>query len=395
MNTVLLEQEVHIATNASIVNVADAEEDSPQIINPKTPPTQIRPLTPVSNNGNTQQLRTTKDSPPKSLHPAIPRTPERTPLRKRRTVPYTVSPAAQDRIQRAASHNVSPQHFINGGTSTNVPSFPITPPRRKTKETAGDGAPGDVLATSRRSLTRPRPPSRKSLSRAGTAEADLSGNEGAMVDPSPAKSERSYFSSPASSGSSSAGSFTSAHQAPGSPPRSPLSGFTQNPERFAPLAESTQQVRAQEKYHSDDVFGLRTLGAPTQASSVLDSSQYGVVKQGPIGGDNESQKLGRFSSGAGFGLYNSQYDVDANIDRVSHFMEQDVDFSAWLKNMDEEEEEEEGPTTTTKGTSYGNPDLLGSVQIGETLGSKTGKGRESVEKDEDEEAVVESLAYLP
>ena len=80
---------------------------------------------------------------------------------------------------------------------------------------------------------------------------------------------------------------------------------------------------------------MAALGEPTQSSFVQSSQLLGSdVAAG------ERQKLGRFNSGVGFGAYNSQYDVDAHVDRLSNFMEQDVDFSAWLRNIDDEDEGE-------------------------------------------------------
>jgi Wiskott-Aldrich syndrome protein len=38
--------------------------------------------------------------------------------------------------------------------------------------------------------------------------------------------------------------------------------------------------------------------------------------------------------------YNSQYDVEGQVDRVSELLERDVDFEGWLRDVPEEEEEE-------------------------------------------------------
>ena len=38
----------------------------------------------------------------------------------------------------------------------------------------------------------------------------------------------------------------------------------------------------------------------------------------------------------------SQFDVDARVDRVSEFLERDVDFDGWLRNISGDEAEGEG-----------------------------------------------------
>lgn len=35
--------------------------------------------------------------------------------------------------------------------------------------------------------------------------------------------------------------------------------------------------------------------------------------------------------------YNSQFDVDGNVDRLSSFLEKDVDFGAWVRDLDDED----------------------------------------------------------
>ncbi|KAI0668296.1 hypothetical protein C8Q78DRAFT_1155529 [Trametes maxima] len=164
----------------------------------------------------------------------------------------------------------------------------------------------ELLASSRRSKQRPRPPSRKhtpqSTTVAGTksmrghteAEEELPMVEDGRESPSPTKT---YFSSPAS-GSSDSGSVLQ---------RSPVSPlFTQNPGAFVPAFVSSQRPSA----NDDDPF----LGGRVQSQ-------------------NQSQ------GGGFFGMaYNSQFDVEGQVDRVSELLERDVDYNGWLRDLDEEEE---------------------------------------------------------
>ncbi|THH21486.1 hypothetical protein EW146_g99 [Bondarzewia mesenterica] len=139
----------------------------------------------------------------------------------------------------------------------------------------------ELLASSRRSRPRPRPPSRK-------------------AQPSPAKT---YFSSPASGSSSDDGPVQDRPTSPVSPL---LSSFTQNGAAFAPQLVSTQ------------------LG--------LNVPARGLSRQG---------------TGSGyFGMgYNSQFDVEGNVDRVSELLERDVDFVAWLRDIPPVTDEQDGAGT--------------------------------------------------
>lgn len=239
---------------------------------------------------------------------SAPRTPVREPepLSRRYSVP---SRNSQNR-STARSRPPTPESAINGGVNTvqdinNI--FPPKTPERKALTT-------DLLATSRKSLPRPRPPSRKQLSQRTSSDADgLSENGdrgGEEYDPSPAKSERSYFSSPVS-GSSSGSSHVPAFVIPDSP-TSPF-GLTQDPSRFAPLVASTQLGFTDGMKPLNDIAG----------SQGQRSSQSG--------------SLARQSSGA-FGMtYNSQFDVDSRINNLSHFLERDVDLNHWIRDMDTED----------------------------------------------------------
>ncbi|CDO71938.1 hypothetical protein BN946_scf184940.g85 [Trametes cinnabarina] len=178
----------------------------------------------------------------------------------------------------------------------------------------------ELLASSRRSKPRPRPPSRKQTPQSQDAhkarragdrgmegETELPIVEEDEREPSPTKT---YFSSPAS-GSSDSGSVVQ---------RSPVSPlFTQNPGAFMPASVSSQRPSA----NDDDPF----LGGRRQSQS-----------QGP---------LRRGSSGF-FGMgYNSQFDVEGQVDRVSELLERDVDYSGWLRNLDDVDEEM--PPTQSQG----------------------------------------------
>ncbi|KAI0761477.1 hypothetical protein BD413DRAFT_242191 [Trametes elegans] len=163
----------------------------------------------------------------------------------------------------------------------------------------------ELLASSRRSKPRPRPPSRKhtpnhrAAVKAKPASEQHEEDESALPavaendrEPSPAKT---YFSSPAS-GSSDSGSVV--HRSPVSPL------FSQNPGAFAPAAVSSQRPGAMD----DDPFLVR-------ASQGLSQSQ-GLLGMG----------------------YNSQFDVEGEVGRVSELLERDVDFNGWLRDLDEAEE---------------------------------------------------------
>ncbi|KAL5490598.1 hypothetical protein ACEPAI_5432 [Sanghuangporus weigelae] len=188
--------------------------------------------------------------------------------------------------------HMTPDASINGASVTRRMPF-LRTPERQTKILT------DPLTTSRKSRPRPRPPSRKHSVQ--KMDLDLDGavsDAGDGPDPSPAKSDRSYFSSPAS-GSSSDSEFSrgSMLSVPGSP-TSPL-GFTQNPSRFAPLAQSTQ---------------LSSRGPPGSPAPLHPRRKS----------QSQSQK----------GIYDSQFDVDTRVDQLSNFMRQDVDLDAWVRATD-------------------------------------------------------------
>ncbi|EJD06134.1 uncharacterized protein FOMMEDRAFT_139386 [Fomitiporia mediterranea MF3/22] len=259
-------------------------------VRPLTPPPEL--IVPVSNG-----MQMLVQSPPRTPPPCTSRMPYENFL----NVPCgELYRSVGGGSVLAKSGPTTPDAAINGaigvGVGTDiVMGLPCTPERRRRIL-------ADPLTTSRKSRIRPRPPSRKHSVQnmdVGADNNDLATEGGA--NPSPAKSDRSYFSSPAS-GSSSGSNFSrgSMRIIPGSP-TSPL-GFTQNPRRFAPLAESTQ---------------VSKLPLSSQTQAQISYSQ----QRGP----SQTQKS--------FGAYNSQFDVDAQVDRLSHFMRQDVDLDAWMRDV--------------------------------------------------------------
>ncbi|TFK83797.1 hypothetical protein K466DRAFT_528335 [Polyporus arcularius HHB13444] len=179
----------------------------------------------------------------------------------------------------------------------------------------------ELLASSRRSRMRPRPPSRKSTphrrasSRASDrvsehelelpalaedADEDERSAREHTPEPSPSKT---YFSSPASGSSDSPGSVAQRALSPVSPL------FTQHPSAFMPKFVSTQQPSG----HDDPFAGGF---AQTQGSMMRGSSGF-------------------FAMG-----YSSQFDVEGHVEQVSELLERDVDFNGWIRDLGEEGEGE-------------------------------------------------------
>ncbi|KAF4604382.1 hypothetical protein EYR40_001560 [Pleurotus pulmonarius] len=78
--------------------------------------------------------------------------------------------------------------------------------------------------------------------------------------------------------------------------------------------------------------GFEPLGASTQADGG-GGFAFGAMSQASVGGGIRS-----------FGMYNSQFDVEGEVDRVSELLERDVDFDGWLRDAsikDDAEEEED------------------------------------------------------
>ncbi|KAF7791038.1 hypothetical protein EIP86_001998 [Pleurotus ostreatoroseus] len=156
----------------------------------------------------------------------------------------------------------------------------------------------ELLASSRRSKPRPRPPSRKSKSRGATPAAGAARQDALPVleetrEVSPVPSApRTLLSSPASGSSSSS---PHSERSRSRSPASPL--FTQNVAAFAPPFMSTQ-------------------------AGALNPHEAALVN-------------GRTGSGfIGVG-YSSQFDVEGQVGMVSDLLERDVDFDGWLRDMPE------------------------------------------------------------
>lgn len=172
----------------------------------------------------------------------------------------------------------------------------ITPDRRERSLTP-------LLASSRRVMPRPRPPSRNPSplkpSRAPHHKAVEDGDDEDLMPPG---SPKTYFSSPASSTSSA--SREKGVQSPGSPllvPNHFDPNFTMNQESFVPLFTSTQN--------------------------------------GPEGDGSGGAGCGRTSSrkdSLGLFKFNSQFDVDGKVDDTIALLEKDMDMDNWFTNLGED-----------------------------------------------------------
>ncbi|KAI0782109.1 hypothetical protein C8Q75DRAFT_811956 [Abortiporus biennis] len=202
------------------------------------------------------------------------------------------------------------------GNAKGLPLVPTTPDRQALPTLT------ELLASSRRSKPRPRPPSRKLKSTHTTPHKGGNIDDGddalSTADcPRDSSPVRTYFSSPAS-GSSSQSSPMSTRDRPCSPV-SPLlkHSLDLNMRDFVPPFASTQQ-------RQDDG------SAPFTAA--------GTNSQGGANGGF----LSRAPSGF-FGMgYSSQFDVEAQIGQVTALLEKDVDFDGWLKDLSDEEVEVDG-----------------------------------------------------
>ena len=170
----------------------------------------------------------------------------------------------------------------------------VTPKKRERSLTP-------LLASSHKVMPRPRPPSRKSsplkTSRTPPHEAMKVDDK----DPMPRGSPGVYFSSPATSTSSTSSPRKKGPPSPGSPSLFALDhpdpNFTVNPETFVPLFTSTQN--------------------------------------GPEGVGGSGRALSRKGTGTsvGFFKYNSQFDVDRGVDETMALLEQDVDADNWFVDL--------------------------------------------------------------
>lgn len=323
---------------------------SPKVnVEPRTNQLLRRPITPPSEHSARNQS---------GVSPAIeeskaPQTPTRSPHRSGlRSVEATprLSPTSKGlpMHQRPSSlMNVAgpstPDAAINGMSPVKFgPDFIIMPsskhgPTPKTPERTGTALPTttELLATSRKSVTRPRPPSRKTSVSHMDVDVDDPQNAG-LVDPSPAKSDRSYFSSPASSSSSGSDASDAAHSyLPSAIHDSPTVGFgfTQDPDRFLPIGESTV------------ILDRRPAAAAatrkqSRPRSVSPTARKRATSQ--LDEPSQSQKSIR-------GFYNSQFDVNDRVDKLSSFLARDVDLNYWdrdpgqvlVEGSDDEEDVED------------------------------------------------------
>ena len=250
-----------------------------------------RPITPPPEAENTEHVSNGMQAQ------SSPRTPERTPQRRSEKIDGIITLGVVGSLRNGnagteMNGHMTPDAAINGASVARGTLFPRTPEHRS-QILSGP------LTTSRKSRPRPRPPSRKQSVQNMDLDLDGAASEiGDGPDPSPAKSDRSYFSSPASGSSSdSEHSRRSMLFVPGSP-TSPLS-------RFAPLAHSTQ---------------VNSRGAPGSPS--------------PLHSGRKRQNQSRSQKG----IFDSQFDVDARVDQLSNFMREDVDLDAWVRATDTEGE---------------------------------------------------------
>ena len=151
-----------------------------------------------------------------------------------------------------------------------------------------------LLASSHKVMPRPRPPLKKS--RASPFETtEISDDEDLM----PRGSQKAYFSSPASSTSSTSGT----RENKGSPSLLALGhsgpNFTIDPESFAPLFTSTQN---------------------------------GPEGDGSGGGGRGLNGMGT-GNPAGLLKFNSQFDVDKNVEDTMALLAHDVDAENWFVDL--------------------------------------------------------------
>lgn len=167
-----------------------------------------------------------------------------------------------------------------------------------------------LLASSHKVMPRLRPPSRKSspLKQSRPPRREIIKVDDSDEDPILRGSPNAFFSSPASSTSSTSASRKQGPQSPGPPSLLVLNhsnpNFTINPEAFAPLFTSTQN-------------------GPEGDGS------------GGVGG---GRALSRKGTGSSLGLFkfNSQFDVDKNVDETISLLEKDVDASNWFVDLGED-----------------------------------------------------------
>ena len=303
-----------------------------------------RPMTPPSEEtsrkspGTPSGIKICPKTPERPMQQADSHTPE--PASPRVLTPKAPVPQTRSvHLLRNAPGPSTPDATINGRNlakvNADIDILPLprsvtssgSPPR--TPERAAKALPTttQLLATSRRSAPRPRPPSRKN------SEVLMDIDGGALVDPSPAKSDRSYFSSPASSSSSdSEGSGVVAYDRSNLPESPTGFGFTQDPDKFRPIGESTVLLK------DAAASRLRSLSPNTRLRALSESE-----------GPSQSQHDLKWRSSLGTGMFNSQFDVDGQVDKLSMFLARDVDIEHWdrapgqklVEGTDDEGDEED------------------------------------------------------
>ena len=229
--------------------------------------------------------------------------------------------------------------------STPVPARPSTPGQERVNENGNrNGKEGPLQLPTLTELLGLGPgPSKKGAS-VGTevknARESPQPNTNANIPapstptPTPSPFKRSMFSSPLSESPGSAlGSGSMGYLVPLRSPATPTGivgtsgwgmrgndgmGFTQNPVAFAPAHISSQIPGF--FYNSHPRTDPPT---PSQARTAQTA-----------GAGNSS---GVFAMG-----YNSQFDIEGEVGRVSELLERDVDFEGWLRDVDENEDGGEG-----------------------------------------------------
>lgn len=222
------------------------------------------------------------------------------PFSRRQGIPVTPTKrqgvfGSGDLTNRAKKTPVRPLGAAEGFESVDYVGIvgSVTPKKRERSLTP-------LLASSHKVMLRPRPPLRTSSplkkSRTSPSEiVEIDDDEGLMLHGSP----KAYFSSPASSTSSSPA--VRGHK--GSPPLLALDhsnpNFTIDPEAFAPLFTSTQN---------------------------------GPEGDGSGGRGRPLSKKGTRSS-PGLLKFNSQFDVDKNVEDTMALLERDVDPVNWFVDL--------------------------------------------------------------
>ncbi|OCH86175.1 hypothetical protein OBBRIDRAFT_838353 [Obba rivulosa] len=274
------------------------------------------PSRPVSDTGKRARSHTPTDHRASSHHTLSYASPP--PAKKARMSPSATSSGSSSPktppapLPRAGNPSTPspPTLPVEGAATREVLHIPTTPNRQALPTLT------ELLASSRRSKARSRHSSRKNKASATLQRenifkrrnppAQARGAPLETADPSPAKTSFSSFAS-----ISSPTSPDSVRHRPLSPV-SPM--FTQNPGAFAPPFVSSQH---------------RGGGAGGGAGGFLNAGSYGSAPGLP---------LARGSSGLFHMGYNSQFDVNGRVDRVSELLDRDVDYSGWLRDIPDDEE---------------------------------------------------------